>query len=669
METITAEEPLALSGAFQAPVTVAQPQEDQPECYICMEAATPENPFLSRPMCACSSKADSSLKVHQLCLELSRDSTTKCAVCKTALDGDWAFDATFRRKTGYAYVDSTFTQMNGQVKHGAQYVLKRTDAYVGPVRYLAAKGQYKAGRLDGAQFMYAADGSTSSETNYLEGVLHGKKVERNAKGAVTLEETYETGKLHGLRSMLFRGIQLTGNYEQGIKVGQHLEAVMIPDSYGEVFTRYISRANYKTGVLDGPYVQFHIDAGEGLPSEIAVYRDGKLNGLQEKWYVDATKLERERTLEAHWLDGQRNGRYATFALGKLDNETWFYMDKKHGLERIFFPDGALRSELTWHLDVKHGRVREWTSDGRVRMDAAYDNGFRHGCFVTANGTTTENFWSDGTKELRHGVYRVMDGSRVEREINHKMGVRHGLSLKHDRYGDGYVFNYRDGKLHGKCTVMRNDLVEADGSFSNGVPVGKHQLFCAGILKESVSYDSEGRLHGKCTFNQSDGTYFQALNFEHGQLHGRQVIYFAGTLREKRVFNMRHGYVHGRFREYDERGAERVNMLLKQDEGITLQECLGKDALCAPSVRKADGTYADRYMNADGTIFSCPNEAAGNPCNCEECYVPPARLRRDSDYCGCALCCAYDEADQESVYDDEDAYDSWRESRRWSRRDY
>lgn len=663
-------------------ITIAQPME-VPECYICMEPETAEMPFLTKQMCPCSSKADSSLKVHQLCLELSRDSTGKCNVCKKPLSGDWAFDARFFQKSTYSG-DRQFEMRADGKPNGLYFTLKPTGAYHGPIRYLAVKGQYKDGKLHGAQMTFQQGGEAAAERNYLEGVLHGKTVKRDVLGKVLLEESYEAGKLHGLRQELYHSIQLKGNFEAGVKVGEHLEVVEAPAynfGAGTRRTNIISRANYKAGILDGPFLQFYLTAGEGLPTETSVYRDGKLNGLQEWWTVDPDALERMQTLEAHWIDGLRNGRYATFAAGKLDHETWYYMDKKHGIERVFF-DGAMQSELTWHLDVKHGRVRYWNSSGRLRMDAAYDNGFRHGCFVTDCGTTTQNFWSDGTKELRHGVYRIMDGSRVEREVNHKMGVRHGLSLKHDRYGDGYVLHYRDGLLHGKCTVMLNDEVKARGSFCDGVPVGNHTIFCGSNIKESVSYDSEGRLHGKCTFNQSDGTPFQALNFAHGQLHGRQVIYFAGTQREKRVFNMRLGHVHGRFRVYDERGAVAEEMLLKADECIALQECLGQDALCAPSVRDADGTYADRYMNAEGTIFVCPNEAAGNPCMCEECYVPPARKPRGSDYCGCTLCCAYDEdteaanalRDQasydggDSGYDDED-YDDYYESRRWSRHNY
>jgi antitoxin component YwqK of YwqJK toxin-antitoxin module len=654
--------------------------EEAPECYICMEPETAEMPFLTKPMCPCSSKTDSSLKVHQLCLELSRDNTGKCNVCRKPLSGDWAFDARFFQKSTYGN-DRQFEMRTDGKPNGIYFTLKPTHAYHGPMRYLAAKGMRKDGKFHGAQITFQEGGEAAAERNYLEGVLHGKTVERDAQGKVLLEENYETGKLHGPRSELYQGIQLKGSFEMGVKVGEHLEASKFTHS-NSILLGYIDRANYKAGVLNGPYLQFNLKAGEGLPSETAMYRDGKLNGLQEQWMVDSEELTRKKMLEAQWIDGQRNGRYASFIEGKLYTETWYNMDKKHGLERAFLPNSQLFEETTWHLGTLHGRYRKWNNRRSLKMDAAYNNGFRHGRFVTDKMvdrralTVTEDLWSDGTKELRHGVCRIMDGTQVEREVNHKMGVRHGLSHKRDRYGDGFSFNYRNGLLHGNCKVMLNDEVQAEGSFHDSVPVGNHKLFCGGALKESVSYDSEGRLHGKCTFNQSNGTPFQALNFEHGQLHGRQVIYFAGTRLEKRVFNMRLGHVHGRFREYDERGAEIANMLLKQDEGITLQECLGKDALCYPSERQTDGTYANRFTNADGAIFACPNEAAGNDCECEHCYVPPPARKPVCLGCNCALCCDQyeaanalrDQASCDGSYEGDD-YDEYYESSRNRYSDY
>lgn len=645
-------------------ITLAQPVEEVPECYICMEPETPEMPFLTKQMCPCSSKADSSLKVHQLCLELSRDRTGKCHVCKKPLSGDWAFDGRFFQKSIYGS-ERQFEQRSGGVPNGIYFTLKPTNAYNGPIRWLAIKGFYKDGKLHGPQLTLQQDGSAATERNYLEGELHGKTVERDVQGKVTLEENYEGGMLHGSRMELYHGIQLTGQFEHGVRVGEHLEVQEAPAyNFGEGTRRtdYINRVNYKAGIRDGPFLQFHLQVGESLPTEIAVYRDGKLNGLQLQWVLNHEELTRKPRLEAQWVDGKRNGRYASFFRGELEYEAWYYMDQKHGLERTYL-DGKLHTEETWHLGTKHGRVREWDSLGHITMDAAYDNGFRHGRFISSkeDSTEVEEFWSDGTKELRHGVHRITVGSRVEREVNYKMGVRHGTSLKHNRYDDGYVLHYRNGKLHGQCHVMFNDKVQAQGSFCDGVPVGRHLLMDDGVLRESINYDSEGRLHGKCIFNQSDGTPFQVHNYKHGQLHGRQVIYFPGTCKEKRVFNMRLGRVHGRFRMYDERGAEVEHMQLKEDEGITLQECLGKDALCAPSERKMDGTYSNRWTRADGTIFPCPNQAAGNDCKCDECYVPPARKPVDDDYCGCALCCSYNDETPDTWSDDDDEeerYEAW-----------
>jgi antitoxin component YwqK of YwqJK toxin-antitoxin module len=658
--------------AVAVPQAVVVAEQEAPECYICMEPETALMPFLTRPMCACSSKATSTLKVHQLCLELARDQTGKCAVCKTPLNGDWAFDQTFRRHLQYGGGKAVFTQIDGGLKHGAEYTLRRLGGYVGSLRYLAAKGQYRANQLHGPQFVYQADGSASSETNYVDGVLHGLRVERNAKGAVELEENYENGFLHGLRSELYFGIQLTGNYVNGAKEGTHLEGVSKAHHiYSEkVPSRFVNRATYEAGRLDGPYMQYHIDCGEALPTETAVYKNGLLNGLQEKWTLDVEKLERKQTLEAHWLDGKRNGRYAEFYDGELNAETFYFADQKHGVDRLF-NGGKLQSETTWHMGTKHGRVREWTRDHKLLFDANYDNGFRHGRFVSEKQdyysparTFTEDFWSDGTKELRHGIFRVEIGGKEFVYSEYKMGVRHGAYRNTDSEGNPVQrLNFRDGKLHGKCMIYDQGILVAGGHFKNGVSIDEHIIMNEfGKIRELVHFDDEGQLHGVCLYNNQDGSPHQRLNFKHGVLHGRQVHYADG--RESRVFNMRDGAIIGRFTLYDARGAIVEQIVFKKDDAATLEDVLGPNAICYPSERQADGTFKYRYVSATGDIFKCKAASLGDECDCEECYVPPARKPIDDEECMCGYCRRWEEDERNSDdytderdYEDERGYDS------------
>jgi antitoxin component YwqK of YwqJK toxin-antitoxin module len=604
--------------------------------------------------------------VHHLFLELARDNTGKCAVCKTPLSSDWAFDQTFRRYVPFSG-KATFTQMEGDLRNGAEYTLKRLHDYMGPLRYLAAKGQYKASKLHGPQFTYQADGSASSESNYVDGVLHGLRVERNAKGVVELEENYENGFLHGPRTELYFGIQLTGNYIHGAKEGVHLEGISKKEysysySYsGEVQTRYVNRVTYKSDVLDGPFMQYHIDCGEALPTETAVYKDGKLNGLQEKWTLDVEKLERIQTLEAHWLDGKRNGRYATFYLGELNTEAFYFADQKHGVDRVF-NGGKLLAETTWHMGVKHGRVREWTNDHKLLFDANYDNGFRHGRFVRketkwriyGNGRMiTEDFHSDGTKELRHGLYSVKELDVELIRANYKMGVRHGPYSTNDVHGQALLrLNFRDGKLHGKCMISEGGNFVAGGYFKDGVPVDEHIIMNEfGNARELVHFDDAGQLHGVCLYNNTDGSPYQRLNFKHGVLHGRQVQYVDG--RESRVFNMRDGAVIGRFTHYDGRGAIAEQRLFKKDDEATLRDVMGPYGICYPSERQADGSFKYRYLSANGDIFKCKAASIGDECDCYHCYVPPSR-KPSSHSCTCGMC--YDAgralADQSSDYEDD-----------------
>jgi antitoxin component YwqK of YwqJK toxin-antitoxin module len=675
---------MATEVAAAVPQAVVVAETEAPDCYICMEAETELMPFLKRTMCACSSKASSTLKVHQLCLELCRDRTGKCAVCKTALSGDWAFDETFERTNRPYDTSRIFTQMQDQAKHGAQYTLKSTSAYAGPVRYLAAKGQYKADKLHGPQFTYEADGSAATESYYADGALHGLFILRNAKGVVELEETYDAGLRHGLRKELYLGIHLTGNYEKGLKQGTHLEGVMKPHhTYSDmVSSRYVKRCTYKADVLDGPYMQYHIDCGEALPTETAVYSNGKLNGLQEKWTLDEEKLERKQTLEAHWLDGKRNGRYATFIEGKPDVETWYYMDKKHGLHRSYFSNGDLYEETTWHLDEMHGRVRKWVmrkDKHTLLFDANYDNGFRHGRFISEkvdyNGpmrTITEDFWSDGTKELRNGIFRVMLGDQEVVYSEYKMGVRHGAYRNTDSGGNPIQrLHFRDGLLDGFCALYNHGVTVASGHFKVGVSVGMHVLFSEdGPLLEEMHYDDKGQLHGTCIFNNTDGSHHQRLNFKHGVLHGRQIQYANG--REQRVFNMRDGHVIGRFTLYDERGAIVEQTLFKKDDGAALEDVFGPNTLCYPSERKANGTFEYRYMSVIGDIYICKNAAVGAECSCAECYVPPARKPVD-DECHCGFCRTWDAEsyqDEQRDYEDEHQdYDDYEDDESRYRRRY
>jgi antitoxin component YwqK of YwqJK toxin-antitoxin module len=590
--------------------------QEEPTCYICMEEAEPTNPFLKRAMCPCSGKATSSLQVHQLCLELARDRTGNCNVCKKQLDDNWAFDETFERsRTGYSYATWKFTQYAEDEKHGAAYTLKgRQNDYYGPLRYLAERFNYVAGKQHGLQIMYSEDGVVLDEGSFVQGTRHGRSVKRNDKGVITWEANYDDGQLHGPLKELFYGIMLNGSYEHDVKVGEHLE--IVPDR-----TKYVQRVNYIGGKMNGALVQFHVDCGEAMPIRRTEYRDDMKHGLEQTWYLNVHDLKSSLAFEGSFVLDLPNGLHINYIYGteKKANESYYIMGAKHGVQRIYDYVGELQTEITYEMDVLHGQVREFRA-GKLIMDASYNRGFRHGLHIV--GAKTATYWSDGTKQLLHGPFtkKLRDGATLTG--SYKMSVRHGIFKKTDSSGAiVWQLSFRDGLLDGKCFVFN----KARGMMRAGIPVGRHVLLYDDYsLAEEVNYDNEGRLHGACIYTNTMGNMDQRLTFKHGVLHGRQSFHDeAGRL--ALVIMMRDGLVHGRITRHDERGVA-TEELVKQS---VLDDYIGQYKLRSPSAMGYNNYYEQRFMDSDGTVSECSGKA-NCCCGCNASY-------QDEYYCGCSAC--------------------------------
>ncbi len=600
--------------------------EEIDTCYVCMEEETGRNPFLRRQMCDCS-KADSSLKIHQLCLELMRDRSGKCGVCKTALSGNWAFEEPFR------VLGEVAVQFEGGRRHGAYYGLGRTGAHVGPVRYLESKGTYRLGNLDGQQITFREDGSVNRESEYCDGIKHGLQIVRDRKGEIMVEEPFVQGKLHGLRKDKFYGFELRGMYDMGVKVGEHYEIAVWSDN--------IRRVNYVNGKRHGKSVEFNKECGEGLANIEDEYFHDDLHGTSREFYVNKEALERRLKVETQYAHGLRNGRHAEYDLnGELYLETAYSMGREHGVFRSF-KDGKVVYEITYEKGVKHGPVRKW-NDGVLVGDAEYKHGLRHGRFIKDNGHKTEDatYWSDGSVELLNGPRKLTYFNRPRISGNYSMGVRHGTFETWDYAGYRQSkLNYTNGELDGECILYmqidNESHVRAIGTFKSGVPVGQHKLYSTfGEMREYVNYNTRGQLHGTSLYFL-DGKRYQELTFKDGVLHGRQCQYQRSGLAE-RVFNMRNGKVHGFYTAFDERGVAVEQMPYKADDGIQLGDIMGDRALCYPSERMPNGVMRDRWMNVNGELFNCEKAAAGVPCDCYNCD-------EEEDWNGCDCCYHNDDA--------------------------
>jgi len=511
-----------------------------PTCYICYEEASETKPFLTKQMCACTSKADSSLKIHQLCLELSRDKSNKCSVCKTALSNQWAFDASFKvaKMDGCVQV----TQGEPEAPHGVCFKLSQTNSTVGPIRYLSETCNYQFGEKHGLEIVNHSDGT--NEYNWVNGKLHGRCVKHDANGNRLFECNHDAGKKQG-------------------------------------------RCVYYTTKL-----------GKSMPKIVENYVNGEAHGVQLCYALDVA------------------------------NECT-----------------VLQKQWTYENGVLNGPVHEWDVSTRALMySATYKNGFRHGRFVSKQiihreCTVTEEFWSDGTRELRHGLHRIESEGKIYLQEQYVMGKLHGHQLVRSTYSGQLekTFNFNHGKLHGECMLygyepsLWQNTIKAYGKFNNGVAVGQlvlygtefdsnRQCWTRGI-QECVNYDSNGQLHGICIFNSNDCKKNQVLNFKHGVLHGRQIV-FAYSGEPRVAFHMKDGVLHGNVETIDARG-EMHRQYVTPDDEMTLRDVLGKRALRYTALRYLDvNIYTLRYISDNGDIHMCEWKALGisKHCNCDECFT-------------------------------------------------
>jgi len=156
-------------------------------------------------------------------------------------------------------------------------------------------------------------------------------------------------------------------------------------SHAELFTEYFengvikskieylkgSRTDLNEGIKHGPekvyyntgQLAFEVNNVDGL-------RDGALN-----WYDrEGNHLE-----VMHYQNGKRHGMNKIFYPdGTLRIEVTYINDKKEGPERYYFSTGKLASEVTFVNDKKEGLQKEYNNDGSLNNTVMYKHGYKEG---------------------------------------------------------------------------------------------------------------------------------------------------------------------------------------------------------------------------------------------------------------------------------------------------
>lgn len=163
---------------------------EQAQCYICVEAESPDNPYANEPL-PCSCKG--SITIHESCLKTVIEKSRVCSICKTRYNLKYLPQKNGREliveKLPNNYTLEYTVNEKGE-KHGT-YMLKRPNGRTQTVH------SYIDGIMDGPYCEYYPDGQIHIVCSCKNNRLNGHYNEWYPDGTIKEESYYKDGKKHG----------------------------------------------------------------------------------------------------------------------------------------------------------------------------------------------------------------------------------------------------------------------------------------------------------------------------------------------------------------------------------------------------------------------------------------------------------------------------------------
>jgi antitoxin component YwqK of YwqJK toxin-antitoxin module len=120
------------------------------------------------------------------------------------------------------------------------------------------------------------------------------------------------------------------------------------------------------GIKNGPFIKWN---NRGQQEEVGLYKNGKLEGLWNKWNW-CRKIE-----ECTYKDGNKDGMYLSWDLnGKLVEESSYANGKKEGRSVLYYPNGQKKEEANYKKDLLDGKYIKWWINGIIKEETIYQNG-------------------------------------------------------------------------------------------------------------------------------------------------------------------------------------------------------------------------------------------------------------------------------------------------------
>jgi MORN repeat variant len=173
-----------------------------------------------------------------------------------------------------------------------------------------------------------------------------------------------------------------------------------------------------------------------LPSSLIALAHVRKEDINERYsrfltpVVEISKICDDTTVSKVTVNGMIHGKLKQKCNDRLEFETDYIDDRKHGKEKWWYENGQLARECDYVDDRKHGKYKRWHANGQLEIECAqlemecdYIDDRRHG--------KRKQWYCSGQLEIecefvngkKHGIYKQWyQNGKIASELEFKFGV-------------------------------------------------------------------------------------------------------------------------------------------------------------------------------------------------------------------------------------------------------
>jgi len=231
---------------------------------------------------------------------------------------------------------------------------------------------------------------------------------------------------------------------------------------------------------------------ENLSPKTKVYWDANKKFINSVgcYYID----------DQHPITTEKHGKWLFYSLeGGLEEERYYFRDRMHGKQTLFFPDKKIKQQMYYVFNVPDSAFNEYNEDGKLLISGQFNMGSPIGIW--------RYFYENG---IQKSVDSVISDTTYTMEYweNDK---QHTQTIKS---GEGFINTYF-------VTGLPKERYQFAGGLKNGPfeeRVANGRVSVSGFFKN-------GKKDSTWLFYDQNGTLDKQMGYALDSLHGAYIVYF------------------------------------------------------------------------------------------------------------------------------------------------